>query len=212
VRARCCKMLNWLIETIGALGYVGIALLAFLENIIPPIPSEAIVPAAGYAAARGELTLFGVIVAATLGSLVGALPLFALGYWVGEKRLIALADRYGAWVTVNGADIERSVQWFARHGINAVFLARLVPGVRSLISIPAGITHMKLLPFVIFTAAGSSIWTAVLAVLGYGLGENHEAIKGVLEPISRVVVIGGAIFTLCWIAWRWQAQRKARVG
>jgi membrane protein DedA with SNARE-associated domain len=201
-------MLEWVQNVMQSMGYVGIALLAFLENLIPPIPSEAIIPAAGYASARGELTLFGVIVAATAGAVLGALPLYALGYWMGRRRLVDWANRYGAYLTVRGAEIERAVTWFERRGIAAVFLARVVPGVRSLISIPAGIARMNLPVFLVFTTLGSSLWTTLLAGLGFALGKNHTLLAGIIEPVSRAVLFGGATLFVVWVMWRW--RRKVR--
>ena len=175
---------------------------------MPPIPSELILPASGYAAARGGLTLWGVIVAATVGSVLGALPLYYLGYWVGQERLVAWFDRHGKWLTVSGQDIERSVAWFERHGYKAVLLARVVPGVRSLISIPAGISNMNLPLFLLYSALGSSVWTFVLAYLGFKLGENYEQVEKFMGPISKYVVLALVTALVGWMVWR--SRKKAR--
>jgi membrane protein DedA with SNARE-associated domain len=120
------------------LGYAGVAFLMFLENVFPPIPSELIMPLAGFSAARGEMTLWGVIVAGSVGSVLGQYPLYYLGRAVGPERLHRWADRHGKWLTVSGKDIEKAREWLNRRGPIAVLLCRLVPGVRSLISIPRG--------------------------------------------------------------------------
>lgn len=140
-------MLEWVQNTMSSLGYPGIALLMFIENIFPPIPSELIMPLAGFTAVRGDLSFVGVVLAGALGSLLGQLPLYYLGRWVGEDKLVAWADRYGKWLTVSGKDIRRADDWFDKHGHKTVFFARLVPGVRSLISIPAGLSEMHLPTF-----------------------------------------------------------------
>jgi len=201
-------MLEWIQNTLEKLGYPGIAFLTFLENVVPPIPSEAIIPAAGYAAARGDLTLWGVMVAATLGSVLGGVPLYYLGYLVGKDRLVAWFDRHGKWLTVSGRDIEYSVAWFERHGYRAVLLARVVPGVRSLISIPAGISRMNLPLFLLYSAIGSSVWTFVLAYLGFKLGENYEQVEKFIGPLGKYGVLGLGIALLGWLVWR--SRRKAR--
>jgi membrane protein DedA with SNARE-associated domain len=179
----------------------------FLENVFPPLPSELIMPLAGFTASQGELTLIGVIIAGTIGSVVGALPLYYLGRFVGEEKLKQWADRYGKWLTVSSKEIERADQWFERHGNKTVFFGRLIPGIRSLVSIPAGISGMNIATFLLYTAVGSSIWTAVLAFLGSLLGEQYEKVDAYLGPVSYVVVgllvVGAGI----WI-WR-RKQRPA---
>jgi membrane protein DedA with SNARE-associated domain len=200
-------MLDWIKNLMESLGYVGVTVLMFLENVFPPLPSELIMPLAGFTASQGELTLIGVIIAGTIGSVVGALPLYYLGRFVGEEKLKQWADRYGKWLTVSSKEIERADQWFERHGNKTVFFGRLIPGIRSLVSIPAGISGMNIATFLLYTAVGSSIWTAVLAFLGSLLGEQYEKVDAYLGPVSYVVVgllvVGAGI----WI-WR-RKQRPA---
>ena len=131
-------MATWVTDTIYSLGYAGIVVLMVLENVFPPIPSEVIMPLAGFMVSQGKFSLIGIIAAGTAGSVLGALPFYYIGRWINEERLKALADRYGRWLTVSGNDIERSKAWFDKHGRTAIILGRLVPAVRSLISIPAG--------------------------------------------------------------------------
>lgn len=195
-------MLDWIKNLMDSLGYIGIVCLMFLENVFPPIPSEVIMPLAGFTAAQGNLSFIGVVLAGTLGSVVGALPLYYLGRVVGEDRLKQWADRYGKWLTVSGKEIERADQWFERHGPKAVFIGRLVPGVRSLISIPAGISGMNLLQFLLYSAVGALIWTALLAYLGWLLGENYERVNTYLGPITYVVVGGLLIAGIIWVVRR----------
>lgn len=181
-------MLEWITGLLGSLGYAGVTFLMFLENVFPPIPSELIMPLAGFTAAQGKLSLVGVIVAGTLGSVLGALPLYYLGRRLGADRLRALADRHGRWLTLDGDDIDRAIAWLDRHGRAAVFFGRLVPGVRSLISVPAGIDRMGLAPFLLFTTLGSGIWTGVLAWLGHLLGGRYQEVERYLNPVSYVVL------------------------
>lgn len=184
------------------LGYPGVAFLMFIENIFPPIPSELIMPLAGFSAARGDLSFVGVVLAGALGSLLGQLPLYYLGRWVGEDKLIAWADRYGKWLTVSGAEVKKADDWFDRHGHKAVFLARLVPGLRSLISIPAGLSEMRLPTFMLYSALGTALWALLLAALGGLLGENYGLVDTYLGPVALVVLGALLIFAVVWIVRR----------
>ena len=201
-------MIEWIKNLMESLGYIGIVCLMFLENIFPPLPSEVIMPLAGFTAAQGDLSFIGVVLAGTLGSVIGALPLYYLGRIVGEDRLKQWADRYGKWLTVSGKEIERADAWFDRHGHKAVFIGRLVPGVRSLISIPAGISGMNLAQFLLYSAAGALIWTAILAFLGRLLGQNYERVNTYLGPVTYVVLGGLLIAGIIWIIRR-KKQRAA---
>jgi membrane protein DedA with SNARE-associated domain len=181
------SMGKWVMETMASGGYAGLVLLMFAENVFPPIPSEVIVPLAGYLVARGEMMFAAVVIAGTLGSVLGALLLYALGRQLGERRLKQFADRYGRWLTVSRHDLDRARRWFDRHGMTAVFLCRLVPGLRSLISIPAGIARMSFPLFLACTLVGSALWTAALAWLGYLLGSNFGKVESYLDPATWVV-------------------------
>ncbi|HET7662655.1 MAG TPA: DedA family protein [Rhodanobacteraceae bacterium] len=183
-------MSSWITSIIHDMSYAGVIWLAFVENVFPPIPSELIMPLAGYLAAQGAMTLTGVIAAGTLGSVLGALLLYALAWWIGERRLMTFADRHGRWLTLTRQDVERASAWFARHGIWAVFACRMIPGLRSLISIPAGLQHMNLAGFVVATAAGSLAWTALLVYAGYALGANFGQVVSYIGPLSDAVIAG----------------------
>lgn len=173
---------------INSTGYAGIVMLMFIENVFPPIPSEFIMPLAGFMVKRGEFSLAGVIAAGAIGSVLGALPLYYLGKKIGEERLKELADKHGRWLTVSRGDIEGAKHWFDRHGGAAVLFCRLIPGVRSLISIPAGIDEMNLAAFLIYTTLGSTAWTALLAGLGYFLSSNFKQVEEYLDPISYALL------------------------
>jgi len=201
-------VLDWIQQTMTTLGYPGVAFLMFLENVFPPIPSELIMPLAGFSAARGDLSFIGVVLAGALGSLVGQLPLYYLGRWVGEDKLIAWADRYGRWLTVSGADVKKADDWFDRHGHKAVFLARLVPGLRSLISIPAGLSEMHLPTFMLYSALGTGLWALLLAALGGLLGENYQLVDTYLGPVALVVLGALLIFAVVWIVRRRSSSKR----
>lgn len=188
-------MAEWVTRLVGGWGYWGIGLLMFLENIFPPIPSEVIMPLAGFASSDGRLSLWGVCVAGTLGSVAGQVPLYYLGRAWGEARFRRFVERYGRWMLLDVGDVDRAGQWFDRHGMGAVFLCRLVPGVRSLISIPAGIRRMPLLPFLGFSGLGMGIWATALAAIGRLLGRNYERVEAYIGPVTYVV-LGGLVVAL----------------
>jgi membrane protein DedA with SNARE-associated domain len=191
-------------DLISSTGYFGIVFLMFLENLFPPIPSEYIMPLAGFLAAEDHLSLAGIIVAGTLGSVLGALPLYYLGKRLGEKRLKRFAARHGRWLTLSPEDIKRANRWFDRHGAKAVFFCRLIPGIRSIISIPAGVNRMKMTTFLFFTTLGSSLWTTALASAGYVLGSNFHEIERYFDPFTYIVF--GAIIAL----YLWRVLRKEK--
>jgi membrane protein DedA with SNARE-associated domain len=175
-------------ELIARGGYMGIVLLTFLETIFPPLPSELFMPMAGYVASRGTLTLPGVIAAGTLGSLAGAWFWYVVGRAIGLDRARQLASRYGRWLTVQPRDIDRSHAWFDRHGGAVVLFGRMMPAIRSLISIPAGVAHMPPGRFLALTTLGTAIWTSVLMTAGFMLGADYGRIAIWAEPFSSVVV------------------------
>ncbi|WP_152045959.1 DedA family protein [Aureimonas psammosilenae] len=197
-----------LMESLGAFG---IGLLMFLENIFPPIPSEIIMPLAGYQAATGEMSLATVIVAGTIGSLLGIIPWYYLGYAFGEKRIIWLAERYGRWMTMTPEDVEAADRWFRRYGYWAVSFGRLVPTVRTLISVPAGLSRMPFWMFLAVSAVGTLVWTAGLAIAGYMLGQNYEAIDGYVGPVSNAVIIGVVVLYLYRVVTFKPGQRRTPV-
>lgn len=198
----------WVLIIMAKFGYLGIIFAMFAENVFPPIPSELIMPAAGFAVARGDLNLILVILAGTLGSVIGALPLYYLGRLLNEDRLMVFTEKYGKYVFVKPSDISSSSVWFDEHGSKAVFFGRMVPGIRSLISIPAGMSKMPMLPFLVFTALGSSIWTSLLTIAGYYFGENYEVIEIMLAPYSKGFLLLAVVIIIAWFIKRRLMARR----
>lgn len=190
---------EWVLSIMAKFGYFGIVFAMFAENVFPPIPSELIMPAAGFAASRGDLNLILVILAGTLGASLGALPLYYLGSIFDKERLLMFTKKYGKYVFVKPDDVTSANDWFDNHGKKAVFFGRMVPGVRSLISIPAGMNKMPLLPFLALTALGSSIWTTLLALAGYYFGQNYQVIESTLAPYSKIFMVLVVVIVIGWL-------------
>lgn len=190
-------MAQWIINFIEEQGYIAIAALMLLENLFPPIPSELIMPFAGFVAAQGSLHPAGVVLVGTAGSVAGTLPWYWAGRAIGLQRLQDWADRHGRWLTVSRHDIDKAQAWFERRGVVAVTLGRLVPALRSVISVPAGIARMPLVKFLCWSALGSLVWTSTLTAIGYLLQNRYEAVVEWLDPVSKVV-LAAALVTYVW--------------
>lgn len=199
---------EWVLAIMAKFGYLGIIFAMFAENVFPPIPSEVIMPATGFAVARGDLNLLLVIVAGTLGSVLGALPLYYFGSLFNKERLIDFTEKYGKYVFVKPDDVISADDWFNKHGKKAVFFGRMVPGIRSLISIPAGMNKMPLLPFIILTTAGAAIWTTLLTLAGYHFGQNYEVIEKFLAPYSKIFLGAAIVIVIIWLLRRRMSQSK----
>ena len=182
-------MFDWTLSVIEQGGYVGVFFLMVLENIFPPIPSEIIIPLAGYSAAEGELNIVLVILVASLGAVVGALPWYILGRAFGLERLKKLSVSYGRLLTMSPEDIDSADAWFLRHGQKAVMFGRLIPTVRTLISVPAGLARMPIYTFLVYSFIGSLAWTALLATFGYLLQSQHDKVAEYLNPVSNLIVL-----------------------
>lgn len=181
-------MVDYVVNFIAQTGYLGVFLLMALENIFPPIPSEIIMPFAGFVVAKGELNLIGVMLAGTAGSVVGALPWYFAGRWLGRERLKRVASHHGRWLTVSADEVDKSVDAFEQHGRKIVLFGRLIPAVRTLISVPAGIARMNLPAFIAYTTAGSLLWTSILAGTGYTLEKNYAAVGAFVDPLSKAIL------------------------
>jgi membrane protein DedA with SNARE-associated domain len=172
-----------------SLGYVDVVLLMVLENIIPPIPSEVVLPAAGAKARHSSHWLMGMIAAGTIGSIIGAMPWYLVARRIGTDRFLGWIDRYGHWFGTNRHELQRADEWFDRYGHWAVLLGRLVPGVRTIISVPAGFSEMPMRSFMTYTAIGTALWTTFLAAIGYWLQGQYEQVASVVKWIGGIVVV-----------------------
>lgn len=184
---KCAFLEAWITEVMDKFGYVGVALLIALENLFPPIPSEVILTFGGFMTTQTSLTVTGVVIAATIGSVSGALILYGIGAWLHAERLERIVERYGRWLRLKPEDVRKADRWFDRYGPWAVLLCRLVPLVRSLISIPAGMSGMNLPLFLLYTTIGSLIWNIVLVSVGASVGASWESVVGFMDVFSNVV-------------------------
>lgn len=192
----------WVAGVIQSFGYAGVALLMLAENLFPPIPSEVILPLTGFLVEQGSLVFIPALIVATAGSLAGALVLYALGRWGGRKLIL----RHGWVLRIKETDLDRADRWFDRYGGVVVLFGRMVPGVRSLVSIPAGLSEMPLGRFVVLTALGSGPWNALLIGVGWLLGENWSRIAGVLGSVSNIVLAILAIAAVFLGTWWWHSR------
>jgi membrane protein DedA with SNARE-associated domain len=205
-------MIDWITGLMNTLGYAGIALLMFLENVFPPIPSEIVMPLAGFTSVKGGMSLVGVILAGAFGSLAGALSWYYAGRIYGHKRMREFADRYGRWITISPEDIDRATDWFNRHGRSAVLIGRLVPGVRTLISVPAGISGMGLFPFLLYSTIGTVVWTALLAICGYILRDQWSSVESYLSPVSTVLIVILVLLFAFRFVRQWRGRRHQEMS
>jgi membrane protein DedA with SNARE-associated domain len=200
-------IVGWAISIMETLGAPGAGLAVALENLFPPIPSELILPLAGFTASRGDMSLIGAIVWTTLGSVAGALALYAVGALLGRDRTRAIAARLPL---VKLSDIDRTEAWFARHGVKAVFFGRMVPLFRSFISLPAGIERMPMTTFLAFTTLGSLIWNVIFVLAGYQLGENWRVVQDYVGVYQKLVVAAVVVAVAAFVALRLRRSRSGR--
>lgn len=179
---------GWVQEVIERLGAIGVALLVILENVFPPIPSEIVLPFAGFVAQRGDGSVVLMIVAATVGAVVGALILYYVAALIGPVRLGVFIAKFGRWFGVKPSDLMRAEQWFDRHAVAAVLLGRCVPLIRSVVSVPAGFRRMPLVPFIAYTALGSAVWNTVLIGAGAVLGNQWEKVEPYVAVLQWLVL------------------------
>lgn len=197
-------MQQWIKDFLEQFGFWGIGVLMLIENVFPPIPSEVVMPWAGYAVSRGDLSFIAAITAGSTGSFAGAMFWYGVAVWVGQQRLARWVERHGGWLTIEPKDLRSTERWFQKWGSIAVLLCRMVPGIRTLISIPAGFAGMPIGRFSLFTAIGTVLWTVTLAALGWWLADNYVMLAGPLSWVSLIVI--GALFA--W--WLYRMVRQAK--
>ncbi len=197
-------VVSWVTDLMETLGAPGAGIAIALENLFPPLPSELFLPLAGFTASQGKMNLFAAILWTTTGSVAGALALYYFGAALGRDRIRAIAQRMPL---VKVSDVDRTEEWFARHGKATVFFGRMVPIFRSLISIPAGVERMPLPGFLLLTAAGSLIWNSALIVAGYVLGANYHLVDQYMGTVTKVV-IGLVVLGVGWFVVSRLTQRK----
>ncbi|GAB2461352.1 DedA family protein [Jatrophihabitans fulvus] len=199
-------IVGWALSVMETVGAPGAGLVVGLENLFPPIPSEAVLPLAGFAAGQGRFSVLEAIVWTTAGSTAGAVLLHLLGAWLGLERLRRIADRIPL---LSATDIDKADAAFERHGSAYVFFGRMVPLVRSMISIPAGVSRMPLPRFVLLTALGSGIWNTAFVLAGYGLGDQWHRIEPYAGTISKAVLVALVVAVVVWVVRRVRARRAA---
>lgn len=192
-------MEEWITSIMSEYGYFGIFFLIMVENIFPPIPSEVVLTVGGFMTTTTTMTMLGVIVASTAGSVSGAMILYGVGILLDVERLEKVIDKYGKWLRVKKEDIHKADSWFDRFGVWTVFFGRLIPLVRSLISIPAGMSNMKLWLFVLFSTLGTLLWNTVLVFVGGAVGENRQQVMRQLSLYSNVVYVLIALSVIAFI-------------
>ncbi|WP_433871069.1 DedA family protein [Saccharopolyspora sp. CA-218241] len=197
----------WVISVMEALGGPGAGLIIAIENVFPPIPSELILPLAGFTASQGNMSVVGAILWTTLGSLLGALVLYWIGAALGRRRTRAIAAKIPL---IKIEDIDKTEAWFAKHGVKAVFFGRMIPLFRSFISLPAGIERMKLTTFVLFTTLGSLVWNTIFVLAGYFLGENWHLVEQYAGILSKAVVAICALAIVVFIVKRIMRVRQEK--
>ncbi|GLJ60738.1 hypothetical protein GCM10017576_08670 [Microbacterium barkeri] len=199
---------EWAVSLMETLGGPGVGLAIALENLFPPLPSEIILPLAGFTASRGTFSLLEVLLWTTVGSVHGALVLYGLGALLGRERLRRIVARVPL---MKVQDVDRAEAWFARHGSKAVLFGRMLPLVRSLISIPAGIERMPLMRFTLLTAAGSALWNTAFVLAGFGLGEHWHVVERYADVLQLLVIVGIGAAALIFVVVRVRQRSRAKM-
>ena len=189
-------MQDLIVDAVRSFGPFGVGLLMLLENLFPPLPSELIMPLSGYLASRGDVSLPLVLIAGSVGSLLGATVWYVVGRSVSRDKVLAWVDANGRWLTICAPDIERAERFFQRHGKSSVLLGRLVPVVRTLISLPAGLSRMPAVPFILFSAIGTVVWTTALGFAGVALGRQFPAVDRYVGWVSWAIIAAMVIWYL----------------
>lgn len=201
-------MESWITNIMEDFGYIGVFLLIMLENIFPPIPSEVILTFGGYMTTQSDLTIVGVVIASTLGSVAGAIALYDIGRIVGIKRIGRFVDKWGRFLRLTNKDIYKANDWFKKYGVWTVFFCRFVPLIRSLISLPAGMSKMNFWLFLVLTTVGTFIWNIVLISLGAQVGDNWDAIVAYMDTYSNIAYALIALIAIVFFIWLFRRKAK----
>lgn len=201
-------MTDFIVNLIAAGGYLGIVFLMALENIVPPIPSEVIMGLGGMAVARGQMAAVPLVIAGTIGSVAGNYVWYAIGRGFGTARLRPFVARWGRWLTLEWDDVERIEHFFRRHGQWVVFVIRFMPAFRTIVSLPAGMAHMPRWRFVLWTAAGTTIWNVILVSAGYYLGANFKLLDRYVGPASIALTVA-ILLVHGWRMATWKPRKDA---
>jgi membrane protein DedA with SNARE-associated domain len=209
------QIAEWVVSTMNSMGYFGIAFLMFMENLFPPIPSELIMPFAGFTAAQpnAPLELVPAIAAGVIGTVIGAFPWYYLGKVMGETRIKGWIAKHGKWIGISVDELDKTQRWFQKHGTKAVLFGRLVPVIRTLVSLPAGFSKMPMAQFLIYSTIGTLGWVTLLTFAGYQLGKlgmDYHLVDQYLGPVSKVIAGLIVIVFAVWVIRHWQKRGKAR--
>ena len=204
------QLAAWIEQLISTIGYPGIVAVMAIENIFPPIPSELVLPFAGSLSAKGEMDFWGAVAAGTVGSVIGAIVLYAVGYYAREAGVRSLVARYGKYVFISERDLDRGAEWFERYGEVIILVGRLIPLVRSIISIPAGYIRMNPARFLAYTILGTTIWNLILTYAGRLLGEYWQNILAFTETYQYATLAVLALAVIGFLAWRINTHRRKK--
>jgi membrane protein DedA with SNARE-associated domain len=205
---------EWVLNTMNSLGYVGIAFLMFMENLFPPIPSELIMPFAGFTAAQpgGKLAIAPAIIAGVLGTVLGAFPWYYLGKILGENRIKGWIAKHGKWIGISVEELDKTQRWFQKHGKKAVLFGRMVPVIRTLVSLPAGFSNMPMAQFLLYSTIGTLGWVSLLTGIGYWLGVqklDYHLVDQYLSPVSKAIAVLLVLAFGVWVVRHWNKRKKS---
>ena len=201
-------MENWITQFMEQYGYLGVFLMIALENVFPPIPSEIILPFGGFMTTYTSMTVPGVVIASTAGSVVGAMILYGIGFLLDVERLEKIIDRFGHILRITKEDVHKADAWFDKYGIWTVLFCRMVPLIRSLISIPAGMSNMKFWLFIVFTTVGTLIWNIILVSVGAALGDNWDRITEFMDVYSNIAYAIIGLGIIIFLVYFFNKKRK----
>lgn len=201
---------HYIIQLIQATSYTGIFILMALESALIPIPSEITMPFSGFLASKGMLSLWGIIIVGTVANLFGSIVAYYIGYYLEETVLLTLIKKYGKFILIDEHDYHKANKWFDKYGDKVIFLSRLLPAVRTVISLPAGMFRMDIKKFVVYTTAGCLLWSALLTYIGFVLGENWNSLEGYYRKFEIVIGVLIVLAIIVYIEKKWKFRHRLR--